>query len=57
VHPDRSDEFEVPEPESDEAKEVYAFFGLAAYWAQVLEREAIHFAVAVHMANAAQLKS
>jgi hypothetical protein len=29
---------EPPEPESNDAKEVYAFFGLAAYQAQVLEQ-------------------
>jgi hypothetical protein len=35
----------VPEPEGSDAKEVYAFFGLCAYFAQVLERGLINLAV------------
>lgn len=34
----------IPEPVGDDAKEVYAFFGLAAYQAQVLEQELLLFA-------------
>lgn len=34
----------VPEPDGSDAKDVYAFFGLASYHAQVLEQELIHFA-------------
>lgn len=36
----------VPVPETGDEKEVYAFAGLAFYWAQVLEREVMHFIVA-----------
>jgi hypothetical protein len=53
--PEHLPEFDIPMPESSEVKEVYAFFGLAAYWAQVLEQEVINFTVAVHMENRSHL--
>ena len=53
--PEHLPEFDLPTPESSEPKEVYAFFGLAAYWAQVLEREVINFTVAVHMEKKSRL--
>lgn len=39
---------QIPEPEDFEAKEVYAFFGLAAYLSQCLERGLINLAVVLH---------
>jgi hypothetical protein len=36
-HPDRARP-EILEPDYEDPKEVYAFFGLAAYWAQLLEQ-------------------
>lgn len=39
---------EVPMPEGSGIKEVYAFFGLCAYQAQVLERGVINLAVGLH---------
>jgi hypothetical protein len=53
--PEHLPEFDIPSPESSDPKEVYAFFGLAAYWAQVLEREVINFTVAVHMETKSHL--
>lgn len=41
----------VPEREGSEAKEVFAFFGLAMYHAQVLEQELIIFAVMLHLSG------
>lgn len=40
---------EIPEPDYDDPKEVYAFFGLAAYAAQVLERGVIFLALELHL--------
>lgn len=39
----------IAEPENYEAKEVYAFFGLAAYCSQVFEQAALHLAAALHV--------
>ena len=36
---------ELPEPDETDPKEVYAYFGLAMYWAQVYERGVINLAV------------
>ena len=55
--PEYLPEFDIPTPEASHPKEVYAFFGLAGYWAQVLEREVINFTVAVHMAQESRLTS
>src|SRR5437870_5100015 len=41
----------TPESEGSEAKEVFAFFGLAAYHAQVLEQELILFALILHLSG------
>ena len=43
---------EIPEPEYDDPKEVFAFFGLAAYAAQVLERGVLFLALELHLNNA-----
>jgi hypothetical protein len=40
---------DIPEPESDEPREVFAFFGLASYAAQVLEAELVNLIVATHL--------
>ena len=42
---------DVPKPDFDDPKEPYAFFGLAANAAQLLEQSLINLVVAVHMAN------
>jgi len=39
----------IPEPEDFGVKEVYAFFGLAAYCAQVLEKGLVNMAVALRV--------
>lgn len=39
----------IAEPENYEAKEVFAFFGLAAYYGQVFEQAALHLAAALHV--------
>jgi hypothetical protein len=40
---------EIPEPEDFEAKEVFTFFGLAYYQAQVLEQQFVSFAAMLHV--------
>ena len=42
---------EIPMPEQYDEKEVYAFFGLAAYTAQVLERGVIIFTVVLRIGS------
>ncbi|MBN1844834.1 MAG: hypothetical protein JW810_04060 [Sedimentisphaerales bacterium] len=39
---------EIPKPEYDDPKELYAFFGLAFYNAQVLEQGVVNLAVALN---------
>ena len=39
----------VPEPDGDDTKEVYAFFGLAAYSGQVLERGLLNLATIMRL--------
>ncbi len=39
---------DIPDPEYDDPKEVYAFFGLAYYQAAVLEQGVINLAVAIN---------
>jgi hypothetical protein len=46
---------EIPEPDYDDPKEVYAFFGLAAYGAQILEQELMLLASVLHMGAAGPL--
>ena len=46
---------EIPQPEDYDPKEVYAFFGLASYCAQVLEQGLINMAVAFHLAGTTTL--
>lgn len=45
----------VPEREGSEAKEVFAFFGLAMYHGQVFEQELIIFAVMLHLSSRTQI--
>src|SRR5258706_5380792 len=40
---------DIPEPDDDDPKEVFAFFGLASYAAQVLEAELTNLLVATHL--------
>lgn len=40
---------DIPEPEGADAKEVYAFYGLAAYCAQVLEKGLVNLATGLHI--------
>ncbi|HXY36644.1 MAG TPA: hypothetical protein VEI07_20585 [Planctomycetaceae bacterium] len=40
---------EIPLPDSYDEKEVFAFFGLAAYYAQVFEQAALHLAAALEV--------
>jgi hypothetical protein len=47
----RDTEVEVPEPNYDDPKEVYAFYGLAAYAAQVLERGLVNLLVGLSIAG------
>ncbi len=46
---------EIPDPDYDDPKEVYAFFGLAAYGAQILEQELVLLASVLHMGAAGSL--
>jgi hypothetical protein len=39
----------IPEVEDCNAKEVYAFFGLCSYYAQVLEQSVVNLAVGLHV--------
>jgi hypothetical protein len=41
----KREELAIPEPEGSDAKEVFAFFGLCSYSAQVLERGLVNLAV------------
>ena len=50
-----SHEKDIPEPESYDEKEVFSFFGLAAYHAQVFEQAVIHFAVALETQQKAKM--
>jgi hypothetical protein len=50
---DGSTRTDIPTPESADAKEVFAFFGLAAYHAQVLEQEIFLFAVFLQLSKSA----
>ncbi len=42
---------EIPEPDHDDPKEVYAFYGLAMYTAQLLEHSILNLAVGLFMHN------
>jgi hypothetical protein len=42
---------EIPKPESFEQKEVYAFFGLASYAAQCLEKSLVNLAFTYHISE------
>ena len=53
VDDQNSEDLRVPEPESDEEKEVYAFYGHAAYWANVLERGIQNLAVVLQLGGVA----
>jgi hypothetical protein len=46
----------TPEPVGSDAKEVFAFFGLAAYHGQVLEQELIIFAVMLHLSGHSRVR-
>jgi hypothetical protein len=41
------DNTDIPEPEYDDPKELYAFFGMTFYYAQVLEQGIVNLAVAL----------
>lgn len=43
---------EIPEIDNCCEKETYAFFGLAAYWAQVLEHSALNLAIVLNLPGA-----
>lgn len=43
---------EIPEIDNCCEKETYAFFGLAAYWAQVLEHSALNIAIVLNLPGA-----
>lgn len=47
----RIEPYEVPRPESLDEKEVYAFFGLASYSAQCLEKALVSLAFTYHLSN------
>jgi hypothetical protein len=40
---------EIPEPEGSDAKEVFAFFGLCSYYAQILEQGLVNLAVGLRI--------
>lgn len=42
----------LPEPDYDDEKELYSFFGLAFYWVQVFEHSVINLAAALHVGQA-----
>ncbi|MCH7700769.1 MAG: hypothetical protein IID37_03685 [Planctomycetes bacterium] len=46
-----NEKWEVPTPDGDQAKEVYAFFGLAAYTAQVVEAALLNLLVGLELAR------
>lgn len=46
---------EIPEIDDCCEKETYAFFGLAAYWAQVLEHSALNLAIVLKLPVADQM--
>ena len=46
---------ETPEPDFEDPKELYAFFGLASYEAQLLEMSLINLAVALKFAEGGRL--
>lgn len=42
---------DLPKPETDDVKEVFSFFGLASFWAQILERGFIMLAVGLSLSK------
>jgi hypothetical protein len=48
---------EIPEPDSAEVKEVFAYFGLCAYYSQVLEQGITNLAVGLRLRGVASLSS
>ncbi len=48
---------EIPEPEGSDAKEVFTFYGLAAYCGQVLEKGLVNLMVALHADGVAFTRS
>jgi len=48
MHADRDELRPIPEPEDTGEKEVFAFFGLCSYCAQVLEQGVVNWAVGLH---------
>jgi len=49
------EELKIPEPEGSDAKEVFAFFGLCSYSAQVLEQGLVNLAVGLRAQGLTQL--
>jgi len=49
------EELKIPEPEGSDAKEVFAFFGLCSYSAQVLEQGLVNLAVGLRALGLSQL--
>jgi hypothetical protein len=54
LFPER-EQLKIPEAEGSEAKEVFAFFGLCSYSAQVLEQGLVNLAVALRVRGLTQL--
>ena len=54
LFPER-EQLEIPEAEGSDPKEVFAFFGLCSYCAQVLEQGLINLAVALHVRGLTKL--
>lgn len=49
------EQLKIPEPEGTDAKEVFAFFGLCSYSAQVLEQGLVNFAVGLRALGLSRL--
>lgn len=46
---------EIPEIDNCCEKEIYAFFGLAVYWAQILEHSALNLAIVLNLPGASHM--
>lgn len=47
----------LPEPDYDDEKELYAFFGFAFYWVQVFEHGVMNLAAALRVSEATAISS
>lgn len=50
-----NDQFEIPTPENNDVSEVYKYFGMAAYFSQVLEKGIVNLAAILKIKNVSKV--